>query len=88
METGRTGTIGGIIFQAGASLYKNTADLQFLCRTDRERKRVLQYYDDEGMENSVWQKCHQSILQCSRLTERGAAYNETKKSSSTMEKNA
>ena len=25
------------------------------------------------------QKCHQSILQCSRLTERCAAYNETKK---------
>ena len=53
----------------------------------RERKRVLQYYDGEGMENSVWTEVspgHFAMLP--GLKERGAVYNVDKKKLSTYGK--
>lgn len=45
----------------------------------RERKRVLQYYDGEGMENSVWTEVSPGHFAMLPAEGKGAVYNETKK---------
>ena len=68
------------LYSIRCTLIQKHCCLQFLCRTRSEKeKESFSIMMAKEWKTVCGQKCHQDILQCSRLMERGAAYNETKK---------
>ena len=68
------------LYSNRCTLIQKHCCLQFLFLTRSGRKkRVLQYYDGEGMENSVWTEVSPGHFAMLPAEGKGAVYNETKK---------